>query len=206
VSGETVTPTAAALLRVLVDHWSSPPAMRVTAQGYGAGTKDFPRANVLRLVVGEAGTGAHESVDRLVLLECNVDDMNPEWLPPLLDRLLAAGARDAWLVPITMKKGRPAFTLAVLCDGATAPGLRTVVYTHSTTLGVRETHVDRFSLARRSERVATPWGEVSVKVSVLPDGSERAAPEFADCQAVSEVRGVPLAEVYAAAQRAWQAR
>jgi uncharacterized protein (DUF111 family) len=205
VSGETVTPTAAALLRVLVDAWSPPPAFRITAQGYGAGRRDFPRANVLRVVVGDAVQEA-ASVETLALLECNLDDMNPEWLPPLLDRLLADGARDAWLAPITMKKGRPAFTLSVLCDPAMAPRLETLIFAHSTTLGLRQHAVERVSLARRTESVATPWGAVAVKVASLPEGAERASPEFADCQRISATNGVPLTEVYAAAQRAWHAR
>jgi hypothetical protein len=202
VSGETVTPTAAALLRVLVTDWRAPPAFTITHQGYGAGRKDFPRANVLRLTVGECA--AAESTERLTCLECNLDDMNPEWLPPLLERLIAAGARDAWVTPIVMKKGRPAYTLSVLCDAALAPALRALVYRHSTTLGVRETTLDRHSVPRRIESVTTPFGTIAVKIATLPDGTERGAPEFDHCEAASRASGAPLEEIYAAALRAWQ--
>jgi len=204
IDGETVTPTAAALLRVLVTDWASAPPMTVSRQGYGAGTKEFPRANVLRIVVGVADGDTDESRQRLVELSTNLDDMNPEWLPPLVERLLAAGARDVWLTPILMKKGRPAHTLSVLCEPDDSAALRALVYRHSTTLGLRETTVERYSLPRRSASVTTPWGPVSVKIAHLPGGGERAAPEHEDCRRISESAGIPLTEVYDAASRAWR--
>ena len=207
IDGETVTPTAAALLRVLVDGWRSPPAFTTTAHGYGAGTKEFPRANVMRLTVGHGNenTFANETADRLTLLESNIDDMNPEWLPPLLERLIGAGARDAWLTPVVMKKGRPAFALSVLCEPGHAAGLRGLVYRHSTTLGIRERAIDRYSVPRRLDRVSTAFGPVGIKIAELPGGELRATPEFTDCEAISRASGAPLDEIYAAALRAWQA-
>ena len=203
VSGETVTPTAAALLRVLVDSWAPAPAMRITGQGYGAGTREFPRANVLCLMLGEREPGL--TADTLVLLSSNIDDMNPEWLPGVLERLLAGGARDAWLTPILMKKGRPAHTLNVLADPMRSAQLRRLMLTHTSTLGVREQTVARHSLPRESATVTTPWGTVRMKVATLPDGTRRAAPEYEDCRALSESAEVPMADVYAAAAAAWAA-
>lgn len=206
IDGETVTPTAAALLKELVTHWCAAAAMTIERNGYGAGSKDFPRANVLRLVVGRSESNATvERVESLALLSTNLDDMNPEWLPPLLARLLEAGARDAWLTPILMKKGRPAHTLSVLCDPSAASALREIVYVHTSTLGIRETVVDRFSLPRASRRVATRWGEIAIKIATLPDGSERAAPEHDDCRRASDQHGVSIATVHEAAMAAWHA-
>jgi hypothetical protein len=203
VSGETLTPTAAALLRVLVTDWRAPPAHTTSAHGYGAGTKDFPRANVLRLSVGDVQ--AHAPIDTLTLLECNLDDINPEWLPPLLERLLAEGARDAWLTPIIMKKGRPAHTLSILCDPDREAALRGVTLRHSSTLGIRAQSVVRHSVPRRIERVTTAYGTIAVKIAELPDGTLRAAPEFVDCESASRATGASLEEIYAAALRAWHA-
>ncbi len=204
VEGETLTPTAAALLRTLVTEWGDAPAMRIQRQGYGAGSKEFPRANVLRLVLG--ARASETAVDSLLLLSTNIDDMNPEWLPTVMDRLLAAGALDVWLTPILMKKGRPAHTLSVLADSHLSEALRGILFTHTTSLGVRTTLVDRHHLERRVEQVDTVWGPVRVKVATLLDGSRRAAPEFEDCRRLSEVSGVPLQTLYDASLAAWRDR
>jgi uncharacterized protein (DUF111 family) len=160
--------------------------MTMRMQGYGAGRKDFARANVLRLWVGETANAADgQQSETLTMLSTNLDDMNPEWLPPLLERLLAAGALDAWLTPILMKKGRPAHTLTVLCAPAQCAALRTLVFQHTSTLGVREATVLRTKLQREVRHVETPWGAVSVKIARLPDGELRAA-LFADCRDISD--------------------
>ena len=207
VDGETVTPTAAALLRILTTHWGPPPPMTLRAQGYGAGTKQFPRANVLRLTLGETASDGHgkSGAATLTLLETNLDDMNPEWLPPLLERLLAAGARDAWLTPVLMKKGRPGHVLAVLADPARADALRRLMFQHTTSLGIRTSAVSRHHLARASEPVETPFGTVAVKVAELPDGSRRGAPEFEDCRRLAADHGVAIQRVHEAAMAAWSA-
>jgi uncharacterized protein (TIGR00299 family) protein len=209
IDGETVTPTAAALLRVLVTDWVAMPAMTVSAQGYGAGTKSFPRPNVVRLLLGESSDAAASSTElqqTLTVLATNIDDMNPEWLPPLLEQLMAAGALDAWLTPMLMKKGRPAHALSVLCEPEAAQRLRALIYTRSSSLGIRQDSVTRYSLPRRFERVATRWGEVNVKVATLPGGDERASPEFADCKAISDRHELPVAAVYEAVLAAWRER
>jgi uncharacterized protein (DUF111 family) len=130
--------------------------------------------------------------------------MNPEWLPPLLEQLLNAGALDAWLTPILMKKGRPAHVLSVICEPAAVDRLRSLIYMRSTSLGIRQHNVARFSLPREFVPVTTRWGDVNVKVATLPSGERRAAPEFADCRQLSERNDVPLAAVYEAALLAWR--
>ena len=209
IDGETVTPTAAALLRVLVTHWRSMPAMTIDTHGCGAGTKDFPRPNIVRLIIGEGRATVDSSVERcetLTVLSTNIDDMNPEWLPPLLEQLMNAGALDAWVTPILMKKGRPAHTLSALCESAAAERLRSSIYTHSTSLGIRQEQVTRFSVAREIVRVATPWGDIRVKVATLPGGKRRATPEFADCKQISEQHHLPISAVYDATTIAWRVR
>ncbi|MDZ7669128.1 MAG: nickel pincer cofactor biosynthesis protein LarC [Gammaproteobacteria bacterium] len=201
VQGETLTPTAAALLRTVVTDWGDAPPMLVHKHGYGAGSKSFPRANVLRLILGERQR--ETDTEHLALLETNIDDMNPEWLPAVLDRLLSAGARDAWLTPVIMKKGRPAHTLSTLADPAAIPALRNILYAHTTSLGIREARVDRHHLARETITVDTAWGPVRVKVATLPDGERRGAPEYEDCRRISEARDVSLAVLYEAALAAW---
>lgn len=201
LDGETLTPTAAALIRSLVTEWNGAPPMTMHLQGYGAGTKDFPRANVMRLMMGDRRREA--DLEHLALLATNVDDMNPEWLPAVVERLLAAGARDVWLTPIVMKKGRPAHTLSVLADPAAVPSLREVVYTHTTSLGIRESRVDRHRLVRETVTVETAWGRIRVKVATLPGGEQRASPEYEDCRRISEQRGVPLQSLYEAAVAVW---
>jgi uncharacterized protein (DUF111 family) len=129
--------------------------------------------------------------------------MNPEWLPAVMERLLQAGARDAWLTPILMKKGRPAHTLSVLADQGLTTALRDIVYAHTTSIGVREQTIQRHRLARATVSVETRWGPVQLKVATLPDGAQRAAPEYDDCRQLSESAGVPLQTLYDAALAAW---
>ena len=148
---------------------------------------------------------ASEHIETLLLLETNLDDMPGEWLGPLLDLLLDAGALDAWLTPIQMKKNRPAVMLSALCRPEEAADLRALIFLHTSTLGLRQREVQRFSLPRRMERVMTRFGPIRVKVAEVTSGRRKAAPEFEDCQAVARAHDVPLAEVYRAALAAWEA-
>jgi hypothetical protein len=155
----------------------------------------------MRLVVGERRR--ETDTEHLTLLSTNIDDMNPEWLPAVMDRLLAAGARDVWLTPILMKKGRPAHTLSALADPAAVPALREIVYTHTTSLGIRQEPTDRHRLTRETVTVDTAWGSIRMKIATLPDGEWRASPEYEDCRRLSEARDVPLQTLYDAALTAW---
>lgn len=140
-----------------------------------------------------------EHLETLALLETNLDDMPAEWLGPLLERLLAAGALDAWFTPIQMKKNRPAVQLSVLCQPDRAPELRALIFAHTSTLGVRQQQVQRYSLPRRTVRVATRYGSVRVKLAEYAPGRWKAAPEFEDCAAAARTHDAPLAQVYQAA-------
>jgi pyridinium-3,5-bisthiocarboxylic acid mononucleotide nickel chelatase len=148
---ETVTPTAAALLTGLAAGFGPIPAMRLTSVGYGAGTRTTPEPNVLRVLLGEAeaeDAGPQVAVETLVLLETNIDNMTGEAHGYVMERLLAAGALDAYLTPILMKKGRPAVVLSVLCRPADAAHLRNLMFAETTTLGIREQELRRYCLPR----------------------------------------------------------
>jgi uncharacterized protein (TIGR00299 family) protein len=191
-AGELATPTGMALVRALSDACGALPSFTVAAVGIGAGGRDVAeRANVVRVVLGEpeVPTGT------MWVLETNVDDMDPRLWPTVLSTLLARGAADAWLVPILMKKGRPAHTLSVLAHDADRDRLRTAVLSLTSTLGVREHPVSRTALARDWRAVPVRGGDVRVKVGLRAGRIVQATPEFEDVAAVAGVRDVPVREV-----------
>lgn len=207
VRGELVTPTGAALVRVLAESFGPIPAMTLQRVAYGAGTRDLPnRANVMRLVVGDAAD--HETglkSETLTVLACNIDDANPEWLGTLPETLLKAGALDVWLSPTYMKKNRPATVIEVLCPPQQARHLRDLLLRHTTTLGVREHAVTRHALPRHRETVQTRYGPVQVKFAQLPDGTTKFSPEHDDCVRLANENNVSVREVWLAAIQAVQA-
>jgi uncharacterized protein (TIGR00299 family) protein len=206
IEGETVTPTGATLARTLVKQFRTMPAMAVERVGYGAGNRDWPdRPNVLRITIGEANEATEGLiVERLVQLSCNIDDMNPEWYAPLMTRLQDAHALDVWLTPVQMKKNRPGTVVEILCREEDSVSLREILLRHSTTLGIRETQVTRYSLPRRIETIETAYGAVRMKVATLPDGLTKASPEHEDCVARANERDVSAGEVWLAATRAFK--
>jgi len=197
-AGELVTPTGAALVRVLAS--GPPPAEYVPVRsGYGAGTKDFPgRANALRIILAEVAAGAGASGDReqVVLLACDVDDMSPEYLAAAADRARGAGALDVVLLATTMKKGRPGTRVELLCSPEDAERFESLLLTETTTIGVRRSEVSRVALARTEGTVAVLGHEVRVKIVVLPAGGMRVKPEFDDVQRVALATGRRPADIY----------
>ncbi|HSZ39299.1 MAG TPA: nickel pincer cofactor biosynthesis protein LarC [Trebonia sp.] len=216
--GELATPTGMALLTALSRESCDLPAMSVRTIGVGAGTKDFPgRPNVVRVVLGDRVLGDRvpgERGDRPVrpdapvlmsVLETNVDDMDPRVWPTVLASLLDAGAADAWLVPIVMKKGRPAHTLAVLSPVDRRDVLRGLMFELTSTIGVREVAVTRVALDRFWAPLPVTGGEVRLKVAHRGGEIVHATPEFEDAAEVAARRSVPvrrvLEEAVAAAER-----
>ena len=196
---ETVTPTAAALLAELAEDFGSIPPMQLTAVGYGAGTRTTPEPNVLRVLLGESAAGSRgRGAETLVMLETNVDDMSPEVHGYVIERLLGAGALDAYLTPVLMKKGRPGVVISVLCRPDDAPQLRELLFAETTTLGIRTSEVTRECLSREIKTVQTPYGAIRVKVAHWAQG-EKSAPEYEDCRRAAEAFRVPLQQVYQAA-------
>lgn len=208
VEGELVTPTGAALLTHLSESFGPPPAMTLRTLGHGAGRKDFSAAepgaaghpNILRLWLGESKRDP--ALEPMVLLETNIDDMNPQLYEHVAQRLFAAGALDVTLAPLQMKKNRPGTLLSVLCRPEQADGLSAIVFRETTTLGIRRIPLTRQALPRRFEHVDTRFGPVKIKVATLPDGSERVAPEYDDCRQLAEKAGVPVAVVMESARAA----
>jgi uncharacterized protein (TIGR00299 family) protein len=202
---ELVTPTGAALLSSLAIAFGPIPPMTLRAVGYGAGGRDLPIPNVLRLLLGEQATSHQTVTQALALLETNVDDLNPEIYEYVMARLFEAGALDVFLSPIQMKKNRPATLLRVLCRPDKTEALISILFAETSTLGVRQQLVTRHCLARTTHTVETPYGPVRVKLAEWGDNQVKAAPEYDDCRQLAEAKGIPLREVYRAAERAAEA-
>ena len=206
IEGETVTPTGATLARTLTKEFGLVPPMLVERVGYGAGQRDWPdRPNVLRLTIGEREESVQLQTEQLILLSCNIDDMNPQWYEPLMKQLADADALDVWLTPVQMKKNRPGTVIEVLCKPTHASHLRELLLLHSTTLGVRETSVMRHSLPRQMQTVETRYGQVRIKVATLPDGSIKSSPEHDDCVSRAAESGANVSDVWLAAVTAFNA-
>ena len=201
--GELATPTGLALVRALATRCEDIPAMEVAATGMGAGSKDFrDRANVVRVVLGFTDTARQPDpqAERLWVMEANVDDLDPRVWPDVLARLMEAGAADVWLTPILMKKGRPAHTLAVLCESSERDRLRELTFSLTSTFGIREHAVDRVALGREWRPVDVLGHTIRIKVSLGPDGRIRhATAELEDASAAARATGVPLRQVLEAA-------
>jgi len=207
VEAELVTPTGAALLVTLARFVR--PAFRPERVGYGFGTRELPWPNALRLWVGEALQAPVDPSEGELLLQANLDDMNPQFVEPLVEQLFAAGALDVYLTPIVMKRSRPAVEVSVICRASDRPRLEQVFFLHSTTFGVRAIPLDRTKLERRVVTVATRWGEISVKLKLLGGRVVDAVPEYRDCLAVHRAQGIPIREVWEEAHRiagAWIGR
>ncbi len=224
IQKELLTPTGAAILRALDVRFEALPPMTLSATGYGAGARDFPAAaNVVRLIVGEQETGhptsesgwptsaprfsaqMWEPDNTITVLEANLDDMNPQLFSYVQQKLLAAGALDAFGVPVQMKKGRPGIVFTVLASPAHAELLARILLTETTTLGVRMRQEQRRILNREHVTVESPWGPIRIKLGRLQGEVVNCAPEFEDCRRIAEATGVPLKSVLQEALRLYLA-
>ncbi|MBA8794188.1 hypothetical protein FHX74_001793 [Friedmanniella endophytica] len=198
--GELTTPTGMALVVTLAERSEDLPGLVVERAGAGAGTKDFPgRANVTRVIIGERQAPA--AAEDAVVIEANVDDLDPRVWPDVISRLLAAGADDAWLTPVIMKKGRPAHTLSVLARPDRAAALRSVITATTPTFGLRQSGWTKFPATRAWHTVTVTGGEVRIKIAHADGVITRATPEFDDVAALAVDRPVldVLTEANAAA-------
>ncbi len=197
-SGELVTPTGAALVRTLS---SGPPPSEYLPlrSGFGAGTKDFHgRANALRVILADASTrdsGSDFATEELVELVCDIDDMTPEYLAAVADRVRDAGALDVTLLSVAMKRGRPGSRIEVLCRTADVVRLEAMLLVETTTIGVRQRTVRRRALAREVIKLTVLGHEIAAKLVTLPTGRRRAKPEFVDVQRVALATGRPLRDI-----------
>jgi uncharacterized protein (DUF111 family) len=225
VDAELVTPTGAAILTTVAESFGEIPLMRVKQIGYGAGTRELPIPNLLRLSIGEGEEqpvpsprwgrlgggdifGAEEGYeqDTATLIETNIDDMNPQWYEHVSARLFEAGALDVFVTAIQMKRGRPATQLSVLVTDDLMPEMLDVLFTETTTIGVRAHPVQRWKLTREIISVETDYGPINVKVSRRDESVLNVTPEYRDCQRIAAERGVPIKQVHQAALEAVHAR
>ena len=206
VEAELVTPTGAAIARTLTTRFSAFPEMKIGKSAYGAGSRDFPgHPNVLRLVIGEAlpALAAKTKSETVSVLEANLDDLNPQVFGYVMDRLLEEGALDVFGMPVQMKKNRPGTLLTVLCKPEDAEKLAQLIFSETTTLGVRRREESRQTLARRWESVSTEWGEVRIKIASMNGTVTNYAPEYEDCRRIAAEHHVPLKTVMQEAARAY---
>ncbi|MGI6435872.1 MAG: nickel pincer cofactor biosynthesis protein LarC [Syntrophomonadaceae bacterium] len=187
---ELVTPTGAAIITTLAEAFIPMPEMVINAVGYGVGDREIEIPNLLRVILAEENSTA------LLMLESNIDDMNPEYYSHLFPLLLEQGALDVYLTPIIMKKNRPGVILSVLCPASLANRLEETIFLETTTLGIRRVPVNRNSLPREVRQVNTSLGPAAVKVVWRNGAIFRIAPEFEDCQRIAREKHLPLQEVY----------
>jgi uncharacterized protein (TIGR00299 family) protein len=206
IDKELVTPTGAVLLTSLASRFGPFPAMEVSAIGYGAGTWDLPIPNVLRVLIGTREPRPSAQIDHLILLETNIDDMNPEIYEHLMEQLFKAGALDISLFPIQMKKNRPGTMLQVLTAPETAQGLKQIIYQETTTLGIRQQWVERECLNRHFESVETKYGTVQMKIAELSDGRIKYSPEYEDCRILALKHDLPIQVIVKAVEVAFENR
>ena len=209
IARELVTPTGAAIATTLSTRFFEAPAMALRAIGYGAGSADLKeKPNVLRLLIGEnsvAETGEHWDAP-VTVIETNLDDMSPQIYGYFVERALEAGALDVFSAPVQMKKNRPGLLVTLLAEPANVARLIDLIFRETTTIGVRTQEVRRKTLDREFVSVATPFGEVRMKISRMNGSILNAAPEYDDCRRIAAERGIPLKQVLAAASFEFQKR
>jgi pyridinium-3,5-bisthiocarboxylic acid mononucleotide nickel chelatase len=202
VAKELVTPTGALIVTSYASSYGPLPPMRLESIGYGAGTRDFERhPNVLRMFLGE--TVGPAGTERIVRIECEIDDMNPQLFGPLMDRLAGAGALDVFYAPVQMKKNRPGTLVTVIAPPDRREALVGILFTDTTTIGVRHDEMLRDRLDREIRRIETPLGPIRFKVAGRDGRTLNASAEFDDCARVAAERGMSIKDVQAIATKAW---
>ena len=197
---ELTTPTGAAIISTLSSGFGPMPPIAINSIGYGAGGRDIEgHPNALRVMVGEMA-GDIVADEAVMVVEATIDDMSPQVYEYAIERLLAAGALDAWLTPVIMKKSRPGVVLTVLCAGEAQPDVIETLFRETTTIGVRHYRAGRTVLGREIGEASTPWGKVRVKVSSLGEEVVQRTPEYEDCAALARDAGVPVLDVIDAAR------
>ena len=205
VPTELTTPTGALLVTEFAESYGSLPEMRVNQIGYGAGDKDFPEhPNVVRLLVGESGT--IPALETIVSIECEIDDMNPQLFGPLMDRLYGAGALDVYFAAVQMKKNRPGTLVTAIAPPDRRDAIAGILFTDTTTIGVRHREMLRERLERAIRTIETPVGPIRFKIASRNGVVVNASPEFEDCVRAASERGLSIKEVQAWAVKAWMDR
>ena len=203
VQKELVTPTGALIVSSYASAFGPVPAMHVEHVGYGAGDNDFPSTpNVLRVLIGREAASASSS--RVVVIECEIDDMNPQIFGVVMEKLYAAGALEVFYVPVQMKKNRPGTLLTVVAPPALRTAMSDIIFSETTTIGLRYAEVERDCLRREHVEVATPVGTVRMKLAWRDGRLVNAVPEFDDCAKLAAAHELPVKEVQALAIKCWE--
>jgi uncharacterized protein (TIGR00299 family) protein len=195
IQQELITPTGAVLIKNLVSSFGPMPPMVVGTIGYGAGKRDLAdRPNLLRILIGDLQSD--EATETVAVLEANLDDANPEWLGYVMETLFEAGALDVVFCPVQMKKNRPGVQIQVVAQPDKRDALMEILFTESTTLGVRFQFTQRKVLVRSSEELDSPWGKIRVKRVLIPGGTPYYLPEYEACREISQKNNRPLREIF----------
>ena len=198
---ELVTPSGAAILKNVSKSFGVMPEMTVDTIGYGAGSREFEIPNLLRVCIGKADGGGYER-DEVILIETNIDDMNPELFGYVSEKLLERGVLDTYITPVHMKKNRPGTMLSVLIQPDKLDEVLSMLFAETTSLGVRIQSMERQKLARETISVKTRFGKIRVKVGRAGGEAKTIAPEYEDCKRIATEQGVPLKDIYEEARLA----
>lgn len=200
VHSETTTPTGAAILATLVNEFTDKTDFTIKKIGYGIGSKEMDIPNILRVCLGESfedsSYGTDVEKETAIVIECNIDDMNPELYEHVMISLFNKGAFDTYLSSIIMKKSRPGIILSVLCNPSKEKEIIKTLFKETTTLGVRKYNVDKFNLKRKFKKIKTRFGEVTVKTAYYNDKIIRAKPEYEECKRIAREKNVSIQEIY----------
>jgi uncharacterized protein (TIGR00299 family) protein len=206
IKGELITPTGAAILSTVATSFEPMPLLEIEKIGYGAGSRELDIPNVLRISLGyktgkgNKNTAKRENGDLITqkqwLLECNIDDMNSEFIDYIMEQLFQKGAKDVYLTPIQMKKNRPAVKISVLYEKEKEPELLAVIFKETSSIGIRTFPVEKVMLKRENHLISTPWGKVNVKVAYYDSEIVNIAPEYEDCRSLAMSTGTPIISIY----------
>jgi len=196
VDYEATTPTGAAILAACVDRFTDKSDFSILKTGYGIGSKDSSIPNVLRVFLCETITEDESETVPSFIIECNIDDMNPEFYDYIIDSLFSAGAKDVFITPIIMKKSRPAVKLSVLCTPEAENRVKEVLFRETSTIGVRKYNIDKTMLDRKIELVSTKYGDVNVKSAFYQGVCIKSKPEYEDCIKIARSKKIPVSHIY----------
>jgi uncharacterized protein (TIGR00299 family) protein len=193
---ETTTPTGALILACNVDEFAAMKGYSIEKTAYGIGQKDLEIPNVLRVYLANAGNHSPAENVKAWILECNIDDMNPEMYGYVMDTLFELGAADVFITPIIMKKARPASKLSILCSPEKKEELTEALLTHTTSLGFRSYEVDKTMLQREFSKLETSYGEVTIKTAIYKGQKLKSKPEYEDCVRLAREHNIPINQIY----------
>ncbi len=201
VDYEATTPTGAAILATCVNKFTDRTDFSILKTGYGIGTKDSSIPNVLRVFLCESVGNDETEKTPSFIIECNIDDMNPEFYDYIIDSLFSAGAKDVFITPIIMKKSRPAVKLSILCTPEAENRVNEVLFRETSTIGIRKYSIDKTMLERKIEQVETRFGEVRVKSAFYQGVCIKSKPEYDDCIKIARSRKIPISQVYSEVEK-----